>query len=92
MKTIPLARHAFAATRGRVQVLDRFVDLARGLVADGHAIDARMAEREPHRLPPVLAIERAFARQLHGDDAHSLLADLLDPRDDLGHISRPCVL
>src|SRR5438045_4137612 len=69
-----------------VQVLDRLVDLARALVADRHAIDARLPERKLHRLLPVLAVECALADELHRDDAHSFPPSLLHVLDDLGDV------
>src|SRR5262245_58495190 len=53
----------------QVQVLDRLVDLGRRLVADADAVDAGVPEGEPHRLLPVLAVEGAFAHELHRDHA-----------------------
>ena len=70
----------------RVDVCNGFVDLGRALVADGHAIDARIPERELHRLLPVFAVECAFADELHGDHAHSFFAHFLHVLDDFGDI------
>src|SRR4029079_2915596 len=60
-----------------IEVLDGFVDFGGALRAYGDAVDTRVAKRKPHRLLPVLALEGAFAAQLHGDHAQALLVDLL---------------
>src|SRR6266849_1198854 len=40
----------------QIQILNGFVDLGRVLVADRHAIDARLVERVSHRRLPVFAL------------------------------------
>src|ERR1700719_2837283 len=69
-----------------IQILNRFVDLGCALVANGHAIDAGIPEREPHRCPPVVAVECAFADELHCNYAHSFFADFLHMLDNFGDI------
>ncbi len=78
----------YTLCEGEVQVVDGFVDLVGVFVADCNAVNACMAEGEAHGLLAVGAVgKRAFADQLHADDAHSGGARLMDMRYNLAHIA-----
>ena len=74
-------------SQGEVEVFDGFVDFGGVFEADGDAIDAGIAEGETHGCFAVFAIERAFAGEFHADDAHTVLANLLDVGNDLRNIA-----
>jgi len=72
-------------SQGEVEVFDGFVDFGGVFEADGDAVDSGVAEGEAHGGFAVFAIERAFAGEFHTDDAHTVLANLLDVGNDLGN-------
>src|SRR6266404_4266478 len=73
--------------QSQVEVLDGFVDFGGVFVPDGDAVDSGIAEGETHGGFTVFAIERAFSGEFHADDAHTVLANLLDVGNDLGNIA-----
>ena len=72
----------------QIQVLNSLVDLGRILVAHCDALNSSVFEGKAHGGLTIVPIgELAFSNELHTDDTHAILANLLDVRDYFTHIA-----